>query len=294
MFKTPASAAAASLGCFLSISAQPVVPGFDAARVTFSHAGEMNFDDGPGDLSVSRFELRSVLSKPISPINGMTILPFFGYEATALEFDDTPAGFPIGDEDLHSLNLSAFAISMREGSPWIYGGWARAELASDFQDVGEDDFTFDLGGGTGYRFNEKFTLGFGAVVLNLNGDTRCYPGIGFDWIVNDQVRIGLYGPTFIAAYSFDENWLFSLRGDSGGRIWNIDDAGGRSHSIDLSSYRLGLHASRHLSGNFWLTAGAGATIGNDIRLTDPNGSRLLKQDVDTGLFGQIALRMKVW
>ena len=227
-------------------------------------------------------------------MDGLTILPFFEYEATALDFNDTPADFPIGDEDLHSLNLSAFAISMREGSPWIYGGWARAELATDFEDVGEDDFTFDLGGGAGYRFNEKFTLGFGAVVLNLNGDTRFFPGIGFDWMVNDQVRIGLYGPTFIAAYSFDENWLFSLRGDSGGGIWNIDDADGRSHSIDLSSYRLGVYASRRLSGNLWLTAGAGATVGNDIRLTEPNGDRLFKEDMDTGLFGQITLRMKVW
>lgn len=288
-----ASAAAVSLGCLLSLSAQSLVPGFDAARVTFGHAGEMDFDDGPGSLSVSSFELRSALSKPISPTDGLRILPFCGYEATTLDFHGTPAGFPIGDEELHSLSLSAFAISMREGSPWIYGGWARAELASDFQDVGEDDFTFDLGGGGGYRFNEKFTLGLGGVVLNLNGDTRFYPGIGFDWLVNEQVRLGLYGPTFIAAYSFDENWLFSLRGDSGGGIWNIDDAG-KSRSIDLSSYRLGLYASRRLSGNFWLTAGVGATVGNDIRLTEPGGDRLFKQDMDTGLFGQIALRMKAW
>ena len=234
------------------------------------------------------------MSKPIAPADGLTILPFFEYEATDLDFNDTPAALPIGDEDLHSLNLSAFAISMREGSPWIYGGWARAELATDFQDVGEDDFTFDLGGGAGYRFNEKFTLGFGAVVLNLNGDTQFYPGIGFDWMVNDQVRVGLYGPTFIAAFSFDENWLFSLRGDAGGGIWNIRDEGGQSHSIDLSSYRLGVYASRRLSGNFWLTAGAGATVGNDIRLTEPDGDRLFKQDMDAGLFAQIALRMKAW
>lgn len=294
MLKIPVSAAAVLLACILSVTAQPAVPGFDAARVTFGHDGEMDFDDGPGSLSISRFELRSVLSKPISPAEGLTILPFFGYEATALDFDDTTAGFPIGDEDLHSLSLSAFAVSMREGSPWVYGGWAQAELATDFQDVGEDDFTFDLGGGVGYRFNEKFTLGLGAVVLNLNGDSRVYPGISFDWMVNDQVRVGLYGPTLIAAYSLDENWLFSLRGEPGGGVWNIRDDDGQSHSIDLSSYRLGAYASRRLSENLWLTAGAGATVGNDIRLTEPNGDRLSKQEMDAGLFGQIALRMKAW
>jgi hypothetical protein len=58
MSQIPASVAAVSLSCLLSVFAQPAVPGFDAARATFSHDGEMDFDDSPGSLSVSRFELR--------------------------------------------------------------------------------------------------------------------------------------------------------------------------------------------------------------------------------------------
>ena len=171
--------AAFSLGS-LAASAQNIVPGFDASRVTFSQAGNMDMGTGNGDLDVTRFELRSFLCRPISPIDGLFIMPLAEYRLTALNFDQTPATYPIGDEDLHSLSLSTFAISMREGSPWIYGGWARAELASDFQEIDGDDFTFDLAGGAGYRFNEKFTLGFGGAAINLNGDNKIYPGIGFD------------------------------------------------------------------------------------------------------------------
>ncbi len=270
------------------------MPGFDAARAAFSYTDGMDLDGSEGSLDVTRFEVRSLLSRPITPMEGLTILPVFDYKMTALEFDGTPAAFPIGDEVLNSVAVSMVALKTCSGSPWIYGAWARAELASDFQDIGGDDFTFDIAGGAGYRFSDGFTLGFGGAVMNLNGDTQFYPGVGFDWIVNDKVRIGLYGPTFIAAYTPDENWLFSLREDASGGIWNISGDHGKSQSIDLTTYNVGLYASRRLTGQFWLTAGVGASVVNEISLTKPNGGQADEQDLGTGMFGQISLRLKAW
>ncbi len=298
--------AATSLGCLLSASAgtvQPaqtvqaaplIVPEFDAVRALFSYSGEMNFEDGPGNLDVSRFELRAILAKPLTPFDGLTLIPIFEYRATSLDFNDTPAGFPINDEELHSVGVSSYALYSPQGSPWFFGGWARAEMASDFQDVGSDDFTFDIAAGAGYRFNDRFLLGIGGAAVNINGDATFYPGVAFDWIVSNEVRIGLYGPTFVAAYTPDENWEFSFRADSGGDVWNVRDSGGTSRSIDLTSYRLGLFASRRLTGDLWLTAGAGATVGNEIALTQPDGDELFEQEMDSGLFGQIGLRLKTW
>lgn len=287
--------AAASIGCLVSASAAEfVVPEVDVARAAFSYAGDTDFDGGAGSLEVSRFEIRTLLSKPIKPVTDLTVLPFFDYEATNLDFNDTAAGFPIGDEELHSLSLSTFAIYTPQGSPWIYGGWARAEMATDFQDVGGDDFTFDLAAGAGYRFSDTFLLAVGGAVANLNGDVTFYPGISFDWIVSDQVRIGLYGPIFNAAYTPDKDWQFSFRGEPGGDVWNIRDTGGKSRSIDMSSYRVGLFACRRLADNLWLTAGAGATVGNEITLTRPDGDKIADQDLETGMFGQIAVRLRTW
>jgi hypothetical protein len=295
MFLKPAISAA-SLGLAFSAAAQTelTVPEIDAARGTFSYSGDMDFDDAAGSLEVSKLEIRSLLSAPLSPIENLVVLPAFEYRGTSLEFDGVPAAFPIDDEELHSLSLSALAFSRRQGSPWIYGGYARAELASDFQDIGGDDFTFDLAAGVGYRFNDCFTLALGGAVTNLNGDPTFYPGVAFDWIVSDQIRVGLYGPTFVASYSPDENWELSLRGDSGGDVWNITDGGGNSRSIDLTSYRFGLFAARRLSGELWLRAGAGATFGNDIRLTEPDGDRIDTQEMKSGMFGQISLVLKTW
>jgi Domain of unknown function (DUF6268) len=296
MFKK-STIATLTLGSLISAFAEPTtpaIPGFDPARAAFSFSGDMDLDGTAGGLDLQSFEIRALLSRPIEPLDGLILLPVFDYEATSLDFSDRPAGFPIGDEDLHSVYLSAFAFHSRDGSPWILGGWGRAELASDFQNIDGDDFTFDLAGGGGYRFSDKFMLGIGGAVVNLNGDVNFYPGIAFDWIVNERVRIGLYGPVFIAAYTPDENWELEFRGDSGGGLWNIRDTGGSSHSIDVASYRLGLFASRRLTEKTWLSAGVGATVGNVIRLTQPDGDKLFKQDMDSGLFGEINLRVTAW
>ncbi len=278
----------------IAAATQFIIPEFDAARVAFSQTGAMDLENGKGDMDVTRFEIGSLLSRPISPAEGVFILPIFDYELTSLNFDGTPAAFPIHDEDLHSLSLSTYVISMREGSPWFFGGWARAEFASDFQHINGDDFTFDLAAGAGYRVNDDFTIAIGAALINLNGDDTLIPGINFDWVVSDQVRVGMYGPTFVAAYTPSEQWSFSFRGDPGGGIWNVTGDAGESRSIDLTSYQLGLYASRHLTGDLWLTAGAGATVGNEIAYTRPNGGKLLERDADEALFGLISLRLKAW
>jgi hypothetical protein len=268
------------------------VPGFDAARVGMSQTSNMDLGVGNGEMDIMRFELGTFLCKPIMPAEGVYILPYFDYEMTALEFSGWSG--PFQDEDLHSLGLSTYLVSMNEGSPWILGGWARAELATDFQDIGGDDYSFDLAAAVAYRFNEYFTLGFGACVTNLNGDENFYPGIGFDWVVNEQLRVGAYGPTISAAYSYDENWLFTMRFDFTGGVWNITDNLGDSRNIDLSDNRLGVYVSRRLVGELWLTGGVGMTIANELDYTTSSGTTLFSTDPETGVFGAIGLRLKAW
>lgn len=282
------------LGGELVASAQLMVPGFDAARVVFTQTGDSDIDGDDGSFQVSRFQLLSLLSRPVTPADGLFILPIFDYKLTDFRFDGTPAGYPVSDEDLHSLSLSSFLLSMREGSPWIFGAWMRAELASDFQHIDGDDFTFDLAAGGGYRFNETFTLGAGAAVMNLNGDTSIYPGINLDWVASDQLRIGIYGPTMVVAYSPSEDWVLSFREEPLGGIWNITGESDESRSIKFTSIRLGLYLSRRLTDNLWLTGGGGCTVANGLDYTTPGGRKLDERDSGSSLFGTIGLRLKAW
>jgi hypothetical protein len=290
-----AAAAAGEPEAAAPLSTESKLPNMDVARSTFTYADDMDFEDIDGGLSISRFDLISAISRPITVAGDIKLLPFVQYNWTGLDFDGAEAAFPIGDEDLHSVSFHLAGLKLNDGSPWFYGGWARAELASDFQHINGDDFTFDIAGGVGYRFSDSFTLAAGAAVLNLNGDVWFCPGINFDWVVNDMIRVGMYGPMALVSYEPIDDWKFSLRGMPGGGTWNITDDLGDSKSIDLSSYRIGAFASRRLAEKLWLSAGVGITVFNNIQYSDPDGDdKVLDEDMESGLFGQIGLSLKVW
>ncbi len=285
------------LGCILSASAQPeqpLIPGFDFLRVAGVHSADMDLDDVEGSLDISRFEFRSLLSRPISPLEGLSIIPVFEYTLTSLDFSGTAPLFPVRDEDLHSISLSSFFIQTLGDSPWFLVAWTRAEMSGDFRHISGDTFTFDAALAAGYRVNDKFMIGIGGVVLNLNGDTSFLPGISFDWIVNDQVRVGLYGPKFLATYAANDCWEFSLRGDPGGGDWNIRTAAGDSRGIDLTSYRVGLYATRTLTENLSIEAGAGMTFLNEIEFKRTGGGKKSSYDLEEGVYAEIGLRLREW
>ncbi len=272
---------------------QTVIPGFDFTKSSLSHSGGLDFDDGSGSVEISRFDIRSALSQPIVPAEGLILLPLGQYRATFMDFSGTPAGVPLSDNDLHSLSLSLIFLRSCEESPWLLGGWTRAELASDFRHINSDSFTFDFAAGVGYRFSERFILAAGVAALNLNGDSTVLPGIGFDWKPAEGIRLGLYGPNFIASWKPSPDWMLSLRGDTAGDIWTVE-SGGRQRAIDLSSYRVGLYADRRLARDIWLRVGGGITVANELELTTVGGSRIAGDDLDEGWFAEITLRVVQW
>ena len=283
-----------SFACMGAAVAQPVIPGFDFTKAYATFSGGMDIDNRSGDLDVYTLGARSALSQPISPSNSFTILPMAEYKVTRLNFSGTDAAFPIEDEDVHAISLSSFFLYSETSSPWIFGGWARAELATDFQHLNGDDVTFDVIAGVAYKFSDSLTVGLGGAVVNLNGDEEFYFGPAIDWKPSECFRAGLYGPNAVAIWTPSENWEFSLRGDTAGDEWNIRDADGNSTTLNFDSYRVGLFADRRLTGDLWLRVGGGVTIANEISYQKTNGKNLSTDDLDSGYFGEIALRLKVW
>lgn len=295
------------LGCLLAVSAgenQPLsasspvgarLPSYGVTMLEGTYSDNMDFDDTDGSFNVSELDFFSLFCDPITVAGNLLLVPALKYELTSLDFDGVNDAFPIADEDLHSASLHLAAIKLNEGSPWFYGAWVRAELASDFQHINSDDFTFDIAAGAGYRVNDSFTIAAGIAAINLNGDFAIFPGINFDWKISEKLRAGLYGPMPIITYAPNEDWSFSLRGMPGGGIWNITDKQGDSKAVDLSSYQVGAFASRKIVGELWLNMGGGVTLANNITLADPDGdNEILDENMDPGVFGQIGLIFKTW
>ena len=295
--KSSASALAASLllpsTAFAQESLRDSLPPFDFLTATFTQTGDMEIDKNPGDLSITKAQVTAFLSEPMALTSDLTMIPLFSYGLTQLDFSGTGA-FPIQDEDLHSASLSAIFIQDFANTPWFGIGWTRAEMATDYQGMSGDDFTFDVALGVGYRVNDTFTIGAGFVVTNLNGDDEFFPGINFIWTPCDEVTFALFGPNLLARYDVSENWYVSLNGTPGGGNWNISDAAGDSRTVQLDSYWLSLNTHHRIAGELWFSAGLGYTFGNEIEIKRNNGGSSFSRDMDGAALAQISLSLRSW
>lgn len=273
--------------------AREFVPAFDAMVAGYEVQDTFDFDSSTAELDASRFSLVSFLSKPL-PIGGnWRFLPALDYGVTMLDFGNTPAGFPVGDEDLHKLGLHAVFYHHSPGSRWIYGGWGRANFASDCQDIGSDDFYYDVAVGAGYRITDRFLLGLGVAGLELGGDESILAGPGFYWKPSDTVDVSLIGILFNATWRPTEDWATALRFRPFGNSWNIDNAG-VSQQIDLTSYTLRLHLERRLYRDLWVSVGAGYAFADDFEVRNRSGRTIFSDDLDGGFSAAVGLRIRTW
>jgi len=279
-------------------SVQPVAeklrqdfPNFDVIRSAVTLTGGMDLDGSPGDLSVTTYDFRAILSRPIELFEGINMVPFFTYEFTQLNFDGT-GPIPIGDEDVSAASLEALFFKSFEHTPWLAIGWTRAELGTDYQGISTDDLSFDVAAGIAYRFNDGFTLGLGVAVTDINGDTQIFPGLNFDWTPTENTRFSFYGPNLFARYTINDAWYLSLEGSPNGGVWNINDNGGNSRNLDLDSYLIGINSHNQIWGEFWMSLGIGYTFFNEIEIRDNGPS--FSRDLDGAPFAQISLSLRQW
>ena len=298
---TAQSALAGTTGPITTTTAESSVAGanplsfFDSFRVSAYGAWGMEFDDSTGELDAYQVELYTFLSKPIS-FGDFTLLPTFRYEGTFLRYEDTPAFFPVGDEDLHSLELPLYLLHMRQGSPWLFGAWIQPSLSTDFDHIDSDDFFLDMAVGAAYKFSDRLYIGGGVAGLDLFGNESFIPGPGFVWMPTDEIMVRLIGATFVAEWQATEDWKFGIDVRSAGGVWNIDD-NNQSRTLDFTSYRAGIHAQRRIVDTWWVEGGAGFTFANEIDLRTPGGLGLYENvlgDLDEGIYGYLAVRKAVW
>lgn len=270
----------------------PGLPDFDALRIGFTQTGNMDIDGTATDLSISKYEASAFLSEPFNIFQDLTVIPMFNYSVTQLDFTGP---FPIEEEDLHAASLSAIFVKDFSNTPWFAVGYTRAEMATDYQELGGKAFTFDVALGVGYRVSDTFAIGAGFVVTNINGDEEFFPGINFNWKPCDEFTAGLYGANLLLRYDVCETWYLTLDGTPGGGHWNIDAAGGNSRTIRLDSYWLGLNTHHRLTEKLWLSAGVGYTFANEIEIGSNSGSGpSFSRDMDGAALAKITLSLHEW
>lgn len=201
-------------------------------------------------------------------------VPAFRYDYSHLDINAAPFGAnpaaPALDNDLHRLSLQSFIVNTPDDSKWMHGAYLSAGVSSDFAGVSSRDIDLMMAFGSGYRFTDRFMLGFGVFGSNLLNDPFVIPAAVFFWTPTDDWLISYYGPRFVVRRNFGDNIRFGLEGGWNGGWWGIDAFGSKSR-LDVDSLRTGLYYRQRIAGEAWFEIGAGYTFFNEIRILSPGG-----------------------
>jgi hypothetical protein len=141
----------------------------DVFRISQNNTSLGNVDDGR-ETDVSNFQAELLLPFPIS--SKTSIVGGFTYENTRLALNF------VGDRTNLSMARLNVGIKQDLGNKWNVTAVALPKLATDFDNVGSDDF--QMGGIALFekRYNSKKSLKFGGYVSSENFGTTITPLIG--------------------------------------------------------------------------------------------------------------------
>ena len=256
----------------------------------FHHSNVDSNDTGLADLSLQQWRLQTAFSKPLNLTNSLFLIPMFRYELTEIE----SFGLFIDpyENQLHSLELPMLFVMKENGSAWSYSLRLNPGIASDFEDIGGDDFFVDGRVGAEYKLSDSLSLNFGLAYTRLTGEPTILPFAGFQYDMNDQWQFALRGPTLQARYQLSEDWLVRFVGEPGGGIWNVEEFG--SQNLTVQSYRVGVNIEHQLYDDLWLTAGAGFTLANQVEFLTTSGNTIREEEYESGHFFTLGLRLRDW
>ena len=248
----------------------------DVLSLRSTYNGPLDFNElTRGDVDYTQAKLFSFLGLVGGKDSEFTWAPILNYRYSNLAVD-TLNTFPGFDDSLHELTFMSFGLYSPKNSRWLHGFFSNFGLRSDFGSVDSNDFFLAGAIGSGYQFNERFTLGFGLYASDITNDMFIVPAPVFFWMPTEDWLISYYGPKFIARREFGPNTRIGFEAAWNGGSWNIDSRDPLQDSlrIDLRSIRAGLYLKQRIYGELWGEIGAGYTFANELKVRSPGGRDL--------------------
>ncbi len=196
------------LFCILCIAAAPLATAqdyLDILKVTHNNASLGNVDDG-AETDVSNTLIEGYFPLPLS--GKATIIGGFTYENTrlGLEFSSDRSNLV-----MTRLNLG---LKYTHGNNWTGTYVALPKFASDFEDLGSDDFQI---GGLALlekKYNSRYGLKFGTYISSENFGTTITPLVGL-WYKSDNRKFYINA---VLPIRTDINYSLTKRFSLGGNL----------------------------------------------------------------------------
>ena len=234
----------ALLLCIGTLQAQDY---FDIFKASFSSASLGNVDDENAQTDVTNRNIELYMPIPIT--QKVTIIAGFTYENTSLgnmyfNFDESPYGFVDGSKNLIMTRLN-LGMKINHGNRWSGTYVALPKLASDFSNLGSNDFQI---GGLALlekKYSGRKVLKFGAYVSSENFGTTVTPIIGL-WYKSKNSKFYVNATLPIRAdvnYSITDAFSLGANLLSSVKSYNLSNERNSDFYVQEESIRLSAFAA---------------------------------------------------
>ena len=234
----------ALLLCIGTLQAQDY---FDIFKASFSSASLGNVDDENAQTDVTNRNIELYMPIPIT--QKVTIIAGFTYENTSLgnmyfNFDNSPYDFVDGSKNLIMTRLN-LGMKINHGNRWSGTYVALPKLASDFSNLGSNDFQI---GGLALlekKYSGRKVLKFGAYVSSENFGTTVTPIIGL-WYKSKNSKFYVNATLPIRAdvnYSITDAFSLGANLLSSVKSYNLSNERNSDFYVQEESIRLSAFAA---------------------------------------------------
>ena len=234
----------ALLLCIGTLQAQDY---FDIFKASFSSASLGNVDDENAQTDVTNRNIELYMPIPIT--QKVTIIAGFTYENTSLgnmyfNFDNSPYDFVDGSKNLIMTRLN-LGMKINHGNRWSGTYVALPKLASDFSNLGSNDFQI---GGLALlekKYSGRKVLKFGAYVSSENFGTTVTPIIGL-WYKSKNSKFYVNATLPIRAdvnYSLTDAFSLGANLLSSVKSYNLSNERNSDFYVQEESIRLSAFAA---------------------------------------------------
>lgn len=246
----------------------------------------MDFSDGSGTLDMFETRVRVPLFKRRLD-SGLRYGASLIHEYTMADFNGV---LGLGRLDLQSLELQMSAgYFPRTSTGWMGLLIASPGLASDFDGLSSDDFTFRVIAVGGYQFSRTFTLALAGYFSHSMEEQRALPGIGIIWRPSPRWAVQLTPPIGAVVWRATDSLAFNLTAFPSGGSWNVNDDAGRVNGVVISGYRVGAGLEYKLNPTWRFNLLAGMNVGGDFELRDSGNNVIRESDLDAVPFGMLGI-----
>ncbi len=246
--------------------------------------------DAGGNVSVSGVILRAGTSRGFGDGNraGITL----NYDYVDYSFDN-PAAFG-GVAPWNAVQRYGFSapLSFAMSDGWTLGVTPSVDWFKENGAKSSDALAWGATFSAVKRFADGNVLGLGVGAFDRIEDTSLIPFLIVDWRFNKRWRLInplAAGPTGAAGleldYLFDNGWTMGLGAAYREARYRLSESGPVANGVgEIRGVPVFLRASRSIDRTFTLNAYIGAVAGGELRVEDPSGNLLRKEEFDLAPF----------